>query len=147
MTERLRAIEAGMAGRDTAMAELRSQVEAAETEARTARASVAILTGELERARAAMDADRTTRDAAAEARIDELEGRIAALEARLAEVERPPEPAPEPTPPLAEAPPEEAPRLPGAEELDRALDLADQAFRRFFGMVEDLKRDYDEQRI
>lgn len=67
-----------------------------------------------------------------EIRIDNLEGRVAALEAGA-----------------------EAPRLgygrdfglPSDEEIDEALDMTDKVFRRFFGMVKELKRDLEEDRL
>jgi hypothetical protein len=70
-----------------------------------------------------------------ESRIDALEERVAALEAR----------------PESRRGRKFGQRrdfgLPSDEEIDEALDMTDKVFRRFFGMVQDLKRDLEEDRL
>ena len=63
--------------------------------------------------------------------IDRLEQRIAQLESR----------------PEAAREPESTMRLPSDEELDRALDTTDEIFRRFFGLVRELKRDFEQDQL
>ena len=70
--------------------------------------------------------------------IDRLEGRIDRLEQRIAQLESRPEAAREP---------ESTMRLPSDEELDRALDTTDEIFRRFFGLVRELKRDFEQDQL
>ncbi|MGQ7790888.1 hypothetical protein ACUN0C_00590 [Faunimonas sp. B44] len=75
--------------------------------------------------------------------IDRLNGRIDRLEARLGDLEAErglvaPEPAP--APPAMPRTPE--PDMPTQDELDKALEFTERAFRGFLDMVERLKRDY-----
>ncbi|MDQ0315296.1 hypothetical protein [Amorphus orientalis] len=76
-----------------------------------------------------------------------LRQRVEALEARLAavsELARRPvdsEVAPGPT---AETAPGDGARALAEEDLDQALDMTEQVMRRFFGMIQDLKRDLEE---
>ncbi len=64
-----------------------------------------------------------------ESRIDHLEGRIAQLEIR------------------SETRPDSTSRFPSDDELDRALDTTDEIFRRFFGLVRELKRDFEQDQL
>lgn len=67
-----------------------------------------------------------------ERRIDELEERVETLESRTLRL-------PDIDLPKAE--------LPDEEEIDRALDLAERAMRRFFGIARELKEDMRGERI
>lgn len=65
--------------------------------------------------------------------LEAMNARLAKLESRLAKLEAKP------------AEPNTAKRksmLPDDEELDQALKFADKAMRRFFGLVQELKRDF-----
>jgi hypothetical protein len=96
-------------------------------------------------ARCTGDPDKLTCRLAADERmayvdeIDRLEGRIDELEDRVARLED-----------AAVAPRLGNGRdfgLPSDEEIDEALDMTDKVFRRFFGMVRELKRDLEEDRL
>ena len=100
-------------------------------------------------ARCTGDPDKLTCRLAADERlayigeIERLEERIDALEERMARLE-------------AAGPARRRGRefgrreeygLPSDEEIDQALTMTDKVFRRFFGLVQDLKRDMDEDRL
>lgn len=91
--------------------------------------------------------------AALEAEIGRLQARIAVLErarpgAGVPDIMAPPESAPPGTPPAAQAPdgatpPADEPGLSkeADKRLDQAMDMAEHVFRRFFEMVDRLRRD------
>ncbi len=68
--------------------------------------------------------------------IERLEGRIDLLEGRIAQLED-----------RAEKQPGSTMRLPSDDEIDRALDTTDEIFRRFFGLVRELKRDLEQDQL
>ncbi len=78
-------------------------------------------------------------------RLDRLEKRLEAASAPVAAPEAEPK-AEKPSPPPAA---KNEPKLeePSDEELDRFFALADQVMRRFFGMVKDLKRDFENDQL
>lgn len=67
-----------------------------------------------------------------ETRLDELEARMGALEAERAER------------PLADS---RRYGLPSDEELDEVMTMTDKVFRRFFGLVRELKRDIEQDQL
>ncbi|SON58325.1 hypothetical protein HDIA_4784 [Hartmannibacter diazotrophicus] len=82
--------------------------------------------------------------------------RMKALEDRIAALEGAPEKAPpsgalpdmsQNNGPKMETPDRGSDEFPSDQELDRFFDFAHKAFRRFFGLVDDLKRDLNEERI
>ncbi|MYZ47991.1 hypothetical protein [Propylenella binzhouense] len=73
--------------------------------------------------------------------IDRLNGRIDRLEARLSDLEAARGlQTPQAPPPAAAAP--RGPDMPTEDELDKALDFTERAFRRMLDMMQRLKRDY-----
>lgn len=66
--------------------------------------------------------------------IDELSTRVSKLEERLAKIDEVPSTGKSSKPKS---------RVPGEAELDKALNLAEKAMRRFFHMVEELKKEFD----
>lgn len=70
--------------------------------------------------------------------IERLESRIDRLEERIAQIEAGKDTMPGKENGLA---------LPSDDEIDRALDTTDKIFRRFFGLVRELKRDFEQDQL
>jgi len=100
-------------------------------------------------ARCTGDPDKLTCRLAADERlayideIERLEDRIDGLEERVTKLEAA-RPAPRRGPAFGKR---RDYGLPSDEEIDEALDLTDKVFRRFFGLVQDLKRDMEQDRL
>jgi hypothetical protein len=103
------------------------------------------VTGEVSRCMGAADASacRLLPDArlAYEAEIRRLEERMDVLEGRMTNLEVPPDRTP------GSAPEASGGGLAEDREIDRALDLSERVMRRFFGMVRDLKRDFEQDQL
>src|SRR5918993_992113 len=75
-----------------------------------------------------------------EAEIRRLEERMDVLEGRMTNLEVPPDRTPGSAPKVSGG-------LAEDREIDRALDLSERVMRRFFGMVRDLKRDFEQDQL
>jgi hypothetical protein len=102
------------------------------------------VTGEVSRCMGAADASacRLLPDErlAYEAEIRRLEERMDVLEGRMTNLEVPPDRTPGSAPKASGG-------LAEDREIDRALDLSERVMRRFFGMVRDLKRDFEQDQL